>query len=181
MDSVLFSRSDGGTGVDPALAAAMFRMRKRAFADRRQWRVTCTGGAERDRFDDLRPLYLCMRWQGLLRLLPTTGPYMLRDVFPALLGGRPAPRDRRAWEVSRFCVDREAARLPGAPGSQQVTRFMLWRLFRALRARGCGGSLRGLRPAGRTHPRAGGVSAATDRPGADHGSLPAHRRRAFPG
>ncbi|GAA0709219.1 hypothetical protein GCM10009105_09480 [Dokdonella soli] len=37
-------------------------------------------------------------------MLPTMGPYMLRDVFPMLLDGEPAPADARTWEISRFAV-----------------------------------------------------------------------------
>ena len=40
-------------------------------------------------------------------MLPTTGPYMLRDVFSELLEGRPAPRDPAVWECSRFAVETE--------------------------------------------------------------------------
>jgi len=38
------------------------------------------------------------------RLLPTTGPYMLRDTFPELLHGQPAPCSGNVWEMSRFAV-----------------------------------------------------------------------------
>src|SRR3546814_12561947 len=38
-------------------------------------------------------------------MLPTTGPYMLRDVFPQLLDGLPPPCGPRIWEGSRFAVD----------------------------------------------------------------------------
>ncbi|WP_407181581.1 acyl-homoserine-lactone synthase [Bradyrhizobium sp. STM 3562] len=42
---------------------------------------------------------------GSVRLLPTTGPTMLADIFPVLLGGTSPPRDERVLESSRFCVD----------------------------------------------------------------------------
>src|SRR3546814_13625445 len=42
---------------------------------------------------------------GTWRMLPTTGPYMLRDVFPQLLDGLPPPCGPRIWEGSRFAVD----------------------------------------------------------------------------
>src|SRR3546814_18817119 len=38
-------------------------------------------------------------------MLPTTGPYTLRDVFPQLLDGLPPPCGPRIWEGSRFAVD----------------------------------------------------------------------------
>lgn len=33
------------------------------------------------------------------------GPTMLRDTFPILLGGQPAPRSDHVWESSRFALD----------------------------------------------------------------------------
>lgn len=45
------------------------------------------------------------RVQGCVRLLPTTGPTMLCDTFPALLDGQAAVATD-TWEGSRFGVDR---------------------------------------------------------------------------
>ena len=41
---------------------------------------------------------------GCWRLLPTTGPNMLKDTFPQLLHGHPAPHQTDVWELSRFAV-----------------------------------------------------------------------------
>jgi acyl homoserine lactone synthase len=65
---------------------------------------------EVDEFDACRPVYLLQRddsgrVQGCVRLLPTTGPTMLRDTFPALLDGQAAPASDAIWESSRFGVD----------------------------------------------------------------------------
>src|SRR6185312_14145178 len=43
------------------------------------------------------------RYHGSLRLLPTTGPNMLRDVFPELLDGD-VIESATIWESSRICV-----------------------------------------------------------------------------
>jgi acyl homoserine lactone synthase len=101
-------------GVDrdchPSLIDAMFRMRAAVFADRLEWDVTVTEGWESDRFDAEDPLYLLSvdeqigGLQGAVRLLPTTGPNMLRDVFPALVPGG-APESPLIWESSRFAVN----------------------------------------------------------------------------
>ncbi|EIM72615.1 autoinducer synthesis protein [Nitratireductor aquibiodomus RA22] len=88
----------------------MFRMRAAVFADRLEWDVTVTNGREFDRFDAEDPLYLLSlddrtgTLQGAVRLLPTTGPNMLRDVFPVLVP-EGAPASPLIWESSRFAVN----------------------------------------------------------------------------
>ena len=95
---------------------AMFRHRAEIFSERLGWEVIVKDGYERDRFDDLSPLYLVSvdpvteRYWGSLRLLPTTGPNMLRDVFPQLLEGE-VIESATIWESSRIC----ALAAPGQP------------------------------------------------------------------
>lgn len=89
---------------------AMHRLRYRVFKERLDWGVESRDGMEIDRFDALHPHYLLQRGsdegiQGCVRLLPTTGPTMLREVFPELLDGRSPPESRQVWESSRFAVD----------------------------------------------------------------------------
>lgn len=91
----------------------MHRLRYRVFKERLDWEVEVSGDMEIDRFDALKPAYLVCRndngrIQGCVRLLPTTGPTMLGDSFPVLLGDRPLPNDPKIWESSRFCLDLEA-------------------------------------------------------------------------
>ncbi|MBZ9763324.1 acyl-homoserine-lactone synthase [Mesorhizobium sp. CA8] len=89
----------------------MHRLRHRVFKDRLDWDVSVDNGYEVDTFDaGGRPHYLLLRAptggiDGCVRLLPTTGPTMLRDSFPILLGDRRAPEDPRIWESSRFALD----------------------------------------------------------------------------
>src|SRR5580693_2483937 len=95
---------------------AMFRNRAETFSERLGWEVVVDNGYERDRFDDANPLYLVSvdedteEYWGSLRLLPTTGPNMLRDVFPQLLEGE-VIESATIWEISRIC----AKALPGQP------------------------------------------------------------------
>jgi acyl homoserine lactone synthase len=95
---------------------AMFRNRAETFSGRLGWDVVVKDGYERDVFDDANPLYLVSvdpdteEYWGSLRLLPTTGPNMLRDVFPHLLDGEYI-ESATIWESSRIC----AAALPGQP------------------------------------------------------------------
>ena len=95
----------------------MFRNRAEIFSGRLGWDVIVKDGYERDRFDDLDPLYLVSvdpmteRYWGSLRLLPTTGPNMLRDVFPQLLEESEVVESATIWESSRIC----AIAAPGQP------------------------------------------------------------------
>lgn len=96
----------------PQLMDKMFRMRAEVFSDRLGWEVNVIDGREIDRFDDADPLYLLSvdhagLLQGAVRLLPTTGPNMLRDVFAALMPGG-AVESPLIWESSRFAIDPHA-------------------------------------------------------------------------
>lgn len=90
--------------------AEMHKMRYRVFKERLDWDVEFSSGMEVDSFDALRPAYLIQRGKserinGCVRLLPTTGPTMLRDTFPQLLHGNPMPASDDIWESSRFALD----------------------------------------------------------------------------
>lgn len=112
----------------------MYRLRAREFSERRGWRVTVENGLEKDRFDDLNPLYVCVvsedrQLLASLRLLPTTGPHMLADVFPDVMGEAGIVRHPLVLESSRFCVDTKAAHTFGSEGINLVTRELLFGLF----------------------------------------------------
>jgi acyl homoserine lactone synthase len=90
--------------------SAMHRLRCRVFKERLDWDVQISGDMEIDEFDALHPAYLIQRAidgrvQGCVRLLPSTGPTMLRDTFPILLDGASAPTSPTIWESSRFALD----------------------------------------------------------------------------
>jgi acyl homoserine lactone synthase len=156
---------------------AMFRNRAETFAERLGWEVVVKDGYERDRFDEANPLYLVSvdpdteQYWGSLRLLPTTGPNMLRDVFPQLLDGDYI-ESATIWESSRIC----AAAIPGQPersrngvnyvlselilgigevavaaGLTQIVSVFDARIFRVLKAAGCNPEIIG------TPQRIGGV------------------------
>ena len=104
---------------------AMHRLRHRVFRERLQWDVSSVEGRERDEFDDLCPTYLLAGDRDVLgtwRLLPTTGPYMLRDVFCVLLENQPTPNDPSMWETSRFAVDCQPSGAKGLNAVSQITR-----------------------------------------------------------
>ncbi|RJG39923.1 acyl-homoserine-lactone synthase [Mesorhizobium sp. DCY119] len=91
-----------------------FRLRKRVFADRLGWDVSVSGHRERDRYDELHPAYLLWcdedrrQLYGSVRLMPTTGPTLLYDVFRETF---PDVCDLIApgiWEGTRMCIDEDA-------------------------------------------------------------------------
>ena len=108
----------------------MFRMRAAVFSDRLGWDVSVVDGREIDRFDAGDPLYLlCVdeltqELRGAVRLLPTTGPNMLRDVFAVLVpdGSVESPL---IWESSRFCVDTQNVAATAENGLREAT-FLLF-------------------------------------------------------
>jgi acyl homoserine lactone synthase len=122
---------------------SMFRLRTTVFSDRLGWDVDCVGGREIDRFDDLDPTYMVVRDRvqpnialGCWRLLPSTGPYMLRDVFPELLDGRCAPDDPRVWEISRYAIAASGQAAGLGFGFGEISVAMWRRLFRFSREAG---------------------------------------------
>ena len=115
------------------LLEQMYRLRARTFFDRRRWRVSVHSGKEIDSFDELDPLYvLSVSPQGelmaSLRLLQTTGPHMLADVFPETMSGAPIIRHPLIWESSRFCVNTDGAGVTRA-GISAATSEILLALF----------------------------------------------------
>ena len=98
----------------PHLIASMHRLRADTFHKRLGWDVSVINGQEIDEFDQVNPLYLVAvdptgtRVNGTVRLLPTTGPNMLRDVFPSLLPEKEIVESATIWECSRFAIDPSA-------------------------------------------------------------------------
>ncbi|SDD82756.1 acyl-homoserine-lactone synthase [Aquimonas voraii] len=101
----------GEGALSAGLLDSMFRLRAEVFHQRLGWDVRVEQGREHDWFDLVGPRYLVAhslgslpRALGCCRLLPSQGPNMLRDVFPELLDGAPAPAAPDVLEVSRFAV-----------------------------------------------------------------------------
>jgi acyl homoserine lactone synthase len=108
MQSVVAFKSND-VQVDQQMLRRMFRFRHKVFRERLGWEVESRHGLEIDRYDELEPVYMVSQndhqeIMGSWRLLPTMGPYMLKDTFPQLLRGAPAPQDPHVWEVSRFAT-----------------------------------------------------------------------------
>jgi acyl homoserine lactone synthase len=101
---------------------AMHKLRAKVFHDRMGWDVPILSGMEIDGYDAIDPYYMLMReTDGILcgcwRILPTVGPYMLKDTFPELLHGTPPPEDPKIWELSRFAIETDG---PQAFGFSEI-------------------------------------------------------------
>ena len=95
--------------IDGNTLNQLFRFRYKVFHERLGWDVRIENNMEQDAYDELNPTYIVAKnrrkeIEACTRLLPTTGPYMLKDTFPQLLCGNEAPADPLIWELSRFAV-----------------------------------------------------------------------------
>jgi len=100
-----------GSQISSEQLSGIYHLRYRVFCNRLQWDIPAVELKERDGYDALDPLFITAvnranQVVGCCRILPTTGPYMLRDTFPSLLGSSPAPQADNIWEISRFAVDK---------------------------------------------------------------------------
>lgn len=83
--------------------------RYQVFVEHLGWELDTPYGLEFDQFDRPDTLYVVARNDaqdiiGCARLLPTTTPYLLEEVFPELLNGLAPPKSAEIWELSRFAT-----------------------------------------------------------------------------
>lgn len=106
--------------------------RHKVFIERLGWQLQTLDGIEQDQFDRVDTVYVVSRdaqgdVSGCARLLPTTQPYLLGDVFPQLLNGMPIPNSPDVWELSRFAAMDFNAKTPHETGqfSSPITLALL--------------------------------------------------------
>jgi acyl homoserine lactone synthase len=138
MTSIIIGRA-GEHGLGATLLDSMYRLRCEVFHQRLRWDVRVENGREHDWFDLIGPHYLVAHdgaatALGCCRLLPSQGPNMLRDIFPGLLDGAPAPAGPDIWEVSRFAISQRCA--GDGFGFGEVPASMLADMFRFAAAHG---------------------------------------------
>lgn len=96
--------------ITPQLLEEIGRYRHKVFVEMLKWELLIEEpGIERDQFDREDTLYVVARDEagsviGTARLLPTTQPYLLEEVFPQLLAGAAPPKQATVWELSRFAA-----------------------------------------------------------------------------
>ncbi len=97
----------------------MFERRYEVFVKRRGWsRLSATNGQERDQFDTADAVYLLSirdngSVDGGLRLIPTTAPHLLSEVFAHAVSGD-VPRGPSIHEMTRYfalCDHAERSRM----------------------------------------------------------------------
>lgn len=91
------------------LYAELGAYRHEVFVELLGWNLDTPDGLEQDQFDRDDTIYVVARNEenriaGCARLLPTTRPYLLSQVFPELMSGLPPPRRPDVWELSRFAA-----------------------------------------------------------------------------
>lgn len=105
--------------------AQMHRQRKVVFVDDAGWNVPVVEDMEIDAYDHAGTTYLIARATAeagevlaSVRLLPTTVPHLMSDLFLHACRGA-APRGPTVWEASRFCVSRQVK-------SRRTRLVLLW-------------------------------------------------------
>lgn len=90
--------------------ASQAQLRHRVFVERRRLPHHSFDGMEYDEFDTPAAVYFVWRdaaqaVRGLIRLSPTSVPYMLQAYWSFLCADRALPRSTDVWEMTRVCVD----------------------------------------------------------------------------
>lgn len=130
----------GESNLDKDTLSKMHQLRHRVFREKLRWNVSGNNGEEIDEYDKLNPHYMVALEGGeataCWRLLPTQGPYMLRNTFGELLRGESLPEAEDIWELSRFAVLSPAQRYNGQIHLSMVAFEMFDKLIRFADERG---------------------------------------------
>ncbi len=105
----------------------MYRQRKAVFVDSAGWKIPVVADMEVDAYDGNDTIYLLAKdcpgghIQASVRLLTTTGPHLMCELFNPADRER-MPRGATVWEVSRFCT------APGVLGPNR-RHSLLWEII----------------------------------------------------
>ncbi len=88
------------------------RLRHRIFIGRQKYAVPSHRGMEWDQFDTPAAVYMLWRDEAMCvraiaRLIPTSQPYMIQQLWPELVRSGEMPSGDDVWEVTRFGIDRD--------------------------------------------------------------------------
>jgi len=119
------------TGKNRAdLKRPLAEYRYKIFIEQLGWQLPTKDGLEQDDFDSDETLYVVGQSEdnticGCARLLSTSSPYLLSEVFPFLMGTAKPPCSDRIWELSRFSVNRLTSSHRAIIDVEESTRVML--------------------------------------------------------
>lgn len=119
----------------PELMEDVWRLRHEVFVDEYGWSdIARPDGREIDRFDDEHAAHFLCHLDGELvgysRMLPTTRPHLLSDVYPHLCDEE-LIRDPQVWEWTRYAVakpHRGRGRKLGPVANELLTAIVAWGL-----------------------------------------------------
>ena len=132
---MIYVISGADTDQYPQLFDQVYRLRHQVFVEEMGWEdLRSPDAKERDQFDDHHAVHhLCVRDNlvvGYQRMLPTTRPHLLSEIFPQLCVGT-SPRGPGIYELTRYCVasaHREGRRGVGSVGSELIAGLVEWGL-----------------------------------------------------
>lgn len=101
--------SGASEGLPKGLHSKVANYRHKVFVEQLGWELQTQDGEELDQFDRPDTVYVVAQdgeghVSGCARLLPTTRPYLLGEVFPQLFNGLLPPSSPDVWELSRFAA-----------------------------------------------------------------------------
>lgn len=112
------------------LKRALGEYRYKIFIEQLGWQLPTRDGIEQDQFDLDDTLYVigideAGEIHGCARLLPTSNPYLLSEIFPHLVAPAMPPCSESVWELSRFSVSRAGDSSRAIIDVEASTRIML--------------------------------------------------------
>lgn len=118
----------------PDLADRIYKFRHSFFVEHLGWEACRKpDGRERDQFDSPHSIHIVGEEQGEIisyaRLLPTTRPHLVTDVYPEIMQGAPSPAGPRIYEWTRHAVSPKKRE---AKGPSALTRAAFAAVARAV-------------------------------------------------
>lgn len=116
-----------------------YKLRHQIFVEEKGWEeIRKDDGIEKDQFDFADAVHMLLYEHGQLigyqRMLPTTGPYLLSEVYPQLCESE-LPNDPAIWEWTRFAVEKEhrgGGRKLSRAGNLLLSAIVEWGLERGV-------------------------------------------------
>ncbi len=101
----------------------LFKYRHEVFVGQLGWELETPNGLDIDQYDHEKTMYVIAKNDqsdvvGCARLLPTTEPYLLEEIFPELMEGNDLPKSSDIWEISRFSAFDLGTDVGGRTGHQ---------------------------------------------------------------